>query len=586
MTLIKFIAEPYVRRATEPEEYSRDSGDANEQIAYGDSRSSMDVHTPLMQEGHSSDENRDGEDNGEVSRMPSRRSHQVNASIDSMATGSAETSGSNFSTANLLGSQSGPINTIEEERGEAPPYMEHVEQPAQRRPPTDNSANPENRRSMASRMVPSQLRNLFSTGTRSRPQSQVGHSHSPSVPMVHLTEPGAESATLTPGQRSRADTDATVPDPNSSNLSLSRSRSPSNSGSRIAALGSALTRPLTNNSAISANSSLQAGTNLPTHQRNRSGSSFAPSSFVDGNRLTSPSSTSISSANISSPLAHTATRTDFRFPKSGPTPDQVKFLSSRETLGRFGVPFGEDAERTYPSQRPPPFQEASGSGSRHQSSNSNPENGVPSAGDQEPRRTRPASWWRNLTQPAGAHSPPKEPSADLPSTSTESSAAVSLDTAVTAALSSSSVPRVTESSASPTVDTAASIPLPLSARPSVRSVYAESLSLTPSPARTLSVASTRSRTNSASSDRTNSTFLTAADTVRAGSSSPGSDVGFDSGDEGDERREAPSTPTIMRRPGSLADSLHDPSFESINLDGPSAASLAAAPTTVAVGAQS
>jgi len=59
------------------------------------------------------------------------------------------------------------------------------------------------------------------------------------------------------------------------------------------------------------------------------------------NRMNSPSLISLNS--ISSPLTHTLVRSEFTYPKSGPTPEQLKFISSRESLGRFGLPYGPDA---------------------------------------------------------------------------------------------------------------------------------------------------------------------------------------------------------------------------------------------------
>ena len=61
----------------------------------------------------------------------------------------------------------------------------------------------------------------------------------------------------------------------------------------------------------------------------------------DEGPLTSPSMISLNS--ISPPLTHTATRTGFTYPRTGPTSEQVKFLSSKETFGRFGLPYGPDA---------------------------------------------------------------------------------------------------------------------------------------------------------------------------------------------------------------------------------------------------
>ena len=63
--------------------------------------------------------------------------------------------------------------------------------------------------------------------------------------------------------------------------------------------------------------------------------------------LASPSSLSLSLASgtspISAPLPHTLVRTEIHFPRGGPTPEQVKLLSSRDNPGRFGVPYGEQA---------------------------------------------------------------------------------------------------------------------------------------------------------------------------------------------------------------------------------------------------
>lgn len=62
---------------------------------------------------------------------------------------------------------------------------------------------------------------------------------------------------------------------------------------------------------------------------------------INSNHLTSPSVISINS--ISSPLTHTALRTEFTYPRTGPTPEQFKLISSPDALARFGVPYGADA---------------------------------------------------------------------------------------------------------------------------------------------------------------------------------------------------------------------------------------------------
>ncbi|KAI0649946.1 hypothetical protein C8Q79DRAFT_1006267 [Trametes meyenii] len=82
-----------------------------------------------------------------------------------------------------------------------------------------------------------------------------------------------------------------------------------------------------------------------------------------GNPLTSPSMISLNS--ISAPLSHTLVRTEFTYPKSGPTPEQLKLISSRESFARFGVPYGADAIAYASASRvelepPPDFEEVAG----------------------------------------------------------------------------------------------------------------------------------------------------------------------------------------------------------------------------------
>ncbi len=64
-------------------------------------------------------------------------------------------------------------------------------------------------------------------------------------------------------------------------------------------------------------------------------------SLGSNSRLESPSVISLGS--ISSPLTHTAVRTGFTYPKSGPTPEQLKIIASMESIGKFAVPYGRDA---------------------------------------------------------------------------------------------------------------------------------------------------------------------------------------------------------------------------------------------------
>ncbi|KAH9927957.1 uncharacterized protein BXZ73DRAFT_102465 [Epithele typhae] len=82
--------------------------------------------------------------------------------------------------------------------------------------------------------------------------------------------------------------------------------------------------------------------------------------------LTSPSMISLHS--ISAPLSHTLVKTEFTYPKGGPTADQIRLISSRESLARFGRPYGADAIAFAASasasradlEPPPGFEEASG----------------------------------------------------------------------------------------------------------------------------------------------------------------------------------------------------------------------------------
>jgi len=107
----------------------------------------------------------------------------------------------------------------------------------------------------------------------------------------------------------------------------------------------------TNLTSVESSSSLRGGRPRRGHRSNNSSISginlpFRTTSRVrtnisDDNPLTSPSMLSVNS--ISAPLTHTAMRTEFTYPRSGPTPEQVKFISSRETFGRFGLPYGPDA---------------------------------------------------------------------------------------------------------------------------------------------------------------------------------------------------------------------------------------------------
>ncbi|KAF8128743.1 hypothetical protein EV363DRAFT_414265 [Boletus edulis] len=78
-------------------------------------------------------------------------------------------------------------------------------------------------------------------------------------------------------------------------------------------------------------------------------------------------SSTLSVDNVSAPLLHTLTRAEFHVPKGGLTPEQIKLITSRQALERFGVPYGPDAvafslsrERLAETGPPPDFETVAG----------------------------------------------------------------------------------------------------------------------------------------------------------------------------------------------------------------------------------
>ncbi|KAL5478272.1 hypothetical protein ACEPAI_2456 [Sanghuangporus weigelae] len=103
-----------------------------------------------------------------------------------------------------------------------------------------------------------------------------------------------------------------------------------------------LSRPRSSNTLSSAFAASASRSNINLHNT-------ANTSNPNQADLTSPSTLSLGQSilagqtAISAPLPHTLVRTEIRYPAGGPTPDQVKLISSREGLGKFGVPYGESA---------------------------------------------------------------------------------------------------------------------------------------------------------------------------------------------------------------------------------------------------
>ena len=149
-------------------------------------------------------------------------------------------------------------------------------------------------------------------------------------------------------------------------------------------------------------------------------------------RLNSPSLISLNS--ISSPLPHTLIRTEFTYPKSGPTPEQLKFISSRENLSRFAVPYGPDAIAFAASssrqdlEPPPPDFETSSSLVRPRL-DSLGNAGRPSISEPVPTTTDHQSGDTRSSQPG---SPPSEDVADtsIPSITTHTESPSSTSTPI------------------------------------------------------------------------------------------------------------------------------------------------------------
>ncbi|KAG1752170.1 hypothetical protein EDB19DRAFT_1672313 [Suillus lakei] len=92
-------------------------------------------------------------------------------------------------------------------------------------------------------------------------------------------------------------------------------------------------------------SSLSVASTNSGHGRNRSGSNSTLLKALRPHDHSTPmaSASTISLNSISAPLTHTVIRSEFRAPKGGITPEQIKLITSRNALERFGVPYGPDA---------------------------------------------------------------------------------------------------------------------------------------------------------------------------------------------------------------------------------------------------
>lgn len=121
----------------------------------------------------------------------------------------------------------------------------------------------------------------------------------------------------------------------------------SESPAQHARSGSALSRFSTRESHDSHHSRTPSRNNNLSRSHSRSNSNLFRAFRSHSPGLHGGSST-ISLESISAPLTHTATRAEFYAPKGGlMTAEQIKLITSREALEKFGAPYGADAVAAY-----------------------------------------------------------------------------------------------------------------------------------------------------------------------------------------------------------------------------------------------
>lgn len=274
--------------------YRAPTNDANEMNTLDEDdspRPSMDITSPLMAE----------HNNASPSILPeiSRTStHMTRPSVDTIGGGSDESS-----TSLLRNQQPDP-------RGEAPPY-------------TEISLNDEPQQT-PQRRISTIRRILGGSGSNSNSPTNT---REPTLPAT------APAQTTAPGHRPSVSISSTLPA--ASDSGHTRGASSGTTASALSRIGS---RPTHRPSHSGGSSFFQRSLH---HLRPASPPPRASTS--SDNRLLQASPSLISLNSISAPLSHTLTRTEIQFPAGGPTPEQMKLLSSRESLGRFGVPYGEEA---------------------------------------------------------------------------------------------------------------------------------------------------------------------------------------------------------------------------------------------------
>ncbi|KAH0831137.1 hypothetical protein J3R83DRAFT_13707 [Lanmaoa asiatica] len=132
--------------------------------------------------------------------------------------------------------------------------------------------------------------------------------------------------------------------------------------------GSALSRFSSRESHESRHSRTPSRNHNLLHSHSRSNSNLFRAFRSHSPGLHAGSST-ISLDSISAPLTHTLTRAEFHAPKGGLlTPEQIKLITSREALEKFGVPYGPEAVAAFSLSRerlaemgpPPDFESVTG----------------------------------------------------------------------------------------------------------------------------------------------------------------------------------------------------------------------------------
>ncbi|KAH7337719.1 hypothetical protein B0J17DRAFT_663998 [Rhizoctonia solani] len=216
----------------------------------------------------------------------------------------------------------------------------------------------------------------------------TSHVNLPSTSEVgHTAQPSTSTAT-DDGPALPADADATVrPKRKSVFRHLNRfniNKQPSSSTPATEAVE--MTPPRTSTSTHRPSGSLSThrpSTSLSTNQHNPSPSLSSLSLILTRTQSPTMSRTSL---NISAPISTTLVRTELSYPRAGPTPEQIRFLSSRESLGRFGMPYGEQAiaaakSREYlpPVYKPRTDAGASGSGASGEAGTSTVQEDEPTA---------------------------------------------------------------------------------------------------------------------------------------------------------------------------------------------------------------